>query len=220
MSSARRRTTGVLSLIFGTGNPQEVALGFLASSRYDAEIEKKSASGELADLLQIDLRDRPPRQRPSARDAGPTGPPRPADRSRGRSGRRRCPPRCPRSRSPPHPPPGTPARNWPAPGGCAGTCGTATSPPPARSSRSLPWGSSTSTPARSPRSRPSRAWSGPCSDTSRRRFWKVPLTTCSTWPRPGSPGSGPRSPPRSRLTGHCSPPPPRCCWRPIGSPRR
>ena len=52
MRSARRRTSGVLSLIFGTGNAQEAALGFVASSRFDAEIEKKSATGELADLLR------------------------------------------------------------------------------------------------------------------------------------------------------------------------
>jgi PglZ domain len=47
-----KKDSGVLSLIFGSGNPQKVALGFLASSRIDAEIEKKTARGELADLLQ------------------------------------------------------------------------------------------------------------------------------------------------------------------------
>ena len=47
-----KKDSGVLSLIFGTGNPQEVALGFVAGSRFDAEIEKKSARGELTDLLQ------------------------------------------------------------------------------------------------------------------------------------------------------------------------
>jgi len=56
-----KKDSGVLSLIFGTGNPQEAALGFVAGSRFDADIEKKSARGELADLLQttveIDLPD-------------------------------------------------------------------------------------------------------------------------------------------------------------------
>jgi hypothetical protein len=47
-----KKDSGVLSLIFGTGNPQEATLGFVAGSRYDAEIEKKNARGELADLLQ------------------------------------------------------------------------------------------------------------------------------------------------------------------------
>ena len=45
-------TQGVVSIIFGTGNSQEVALAFLASDRLDAEIEKKSAITELVDLLQ------------------------------------------------------------------------------------------------------------------------------------------------------------------------
>ena len=40
-------TKGVVSLIFGSGNPQEVALAFLASDRHDAEVEKKSAVAEL-----------------------------------------------------------------------------------------------------------------------------------------------------------------------------
>ncbi len=56
-----KKDSGVLSLIFGTGNPQEAALGFVAGSHFDAEIKKKSARGELADLLQstveIDLPD-------------------------------------------------------------------------------------------------------------------------------------------------------------------
>ncbi|MGO9468217.1 MAG: PglZ domain-containing protein [Isosphaeraceae bacterium] len=47
-----KKDSGVLSLIFGTGNPQEAALSFVAGSRFDADIEKKSARGELADLLQ------------------------------------------------------------------------------------------------------------------------------------------------------------------------
>lgn len=56
-----KKDSGVLSIIFGTGNPQEAALGFVAGSRFDAEIEKKSARGELAELLlstvEIDLPD-------------------------------------------------------------------------------------------------------------------------------------------------------------------
>lgn len=43
---------GVLALVFGTGNAQEVGLAFLASNGQDAEIGKKSAEGELADLLR------------------------------------------------------------------------------------------------------------------------------------------------------------------------
>jgi len=49
------KDSGVLSLIFGSGNPQEVALGFLASCHFDGEVEKKSATGELADLLRSTL---------------------------------------------------------------------------------------------------------------------------------------------------------------------
>jgi len=56
-----KKDSGVLSLIFGTGNPQEVALGFLASGRFDTEVEKKTATGELGDLLrstfEVDLTD-------------------------------------------------------------------------------------------------------------------------------------------------------------------
>jgi hypothetical protein len=44
-------TKGVVSIIFGTGNSQEVALAFLASDSLDAEIEKKSAIPELVGLL-------------------------------------------------------------------------------------------------------------------------------------------------------------------------
>ena len=44
-------TKGVVSIIFGTGNSQEVALAFLASDRFDADIEKKAAITELIGLL-------------------------------------------------------------------------------------------------------------------------------------------------------------------------
>src|SRR5262245_44177359 len=46
-------STGILSLIFGTANPQEVALAILHDERYDGEIEKKSAVKELRNLLQV-----------------------------------------------------------------------------------------------------------------------------------------------------------------------
>jgi hypothetical protein len=43
---------GVLALIFGTGNPQEVTLAFLDGDRHDPEIERKDAKRELAELLR------------------------------------------------------------------------------------------------------------------------------------------------------------------------
>ena len=46
-------STGVLKLIFGTANPQEVALAFLHDDRYDATIGTKEAGKELLQLLQI-----------------------------------------------------------------------------------------------------------------------------------------------------------------------
>jgi len=46
-------SSGVVSLIFGTGNPQEVALAFLGSERFDKDIGKKSAQGELYRLLGV-----------------------------------------------------------------------------------------------------------------------------------------------------------------------
>uniref|UniRef100_A0A7C4ATD1 PglZ domain-containing protein n=1 Tax=Desulfomonile tiedjei TaxID=2358 RepID=A0A7C4ATD1_9BACT len=42
---------GVIALIFGTGNPQEVALSFLDNYRFDEIIAPKDAKGELAELL-------------------------------------------------------------------------------------------------------------------------------------------------------------------------
>jgi hypothetical protein len=45
-------STGVLSLIFGTANPQDVALAFLNSDTYDEEIDKKAAQRDLIRLLQ------------------------------------------------------------------------------------------------------------------------------------------------------------------------
>jgi PglZ domain len=38
---------GVVSIIFGTGNTQEIALAFLGSDRHDADIQKKTATEEL-----------------------------------------------------------------------------------------------------------------------------------------------------------------------------
>ena len=46
-------STGVLKLIFGSANPQEVALAFLHSEQHDEEIGKKEAHKELRHLLQI-----------------------------------------------------------------------------------------------------------------------------------------------------------------------
>ena len=45
-------STGVLTLIFGSANPQEVALAFLHSDRRDEEIKKKDAEKDLRHLLQ------------------------------------------------------------------------------------------------------------------------------------------------------------------------
>ncbi len=46
-------STGILTLIFGTANPQEVALAFLPDDHHDAEIEKKAVEKELRHLLQV-----------------------------------------------------------------------------------------------------------------------------------------------------------------------
>jgi hypothetical protein len=46
-------STGVLTLIFGSANPQEVALAFLHDDRHDHDIGKKEAQKELRHLLQI-----------------------------------------------------------------------------------------------------------------------------------------------------------------------
>ncbi|MGL6074893.1 MAG: PglZ domain-containing protein [Fimbriiglobus sp.] len=45
-------STSVLSLIFGSANPQEVALAFLHGDDHDGEIAKKSAENDLRNLLQ------------------------------------------------------------------------------------------------------------------------------------------------------------------------
>ena len=44
-------SSGVISIIFGTGNPQEVALSFVASDKFDKEIEAKEAQHELCSLI-------------------------------------------------------------------------------------------------------------------------------------------------------------------------
>ena len=46
---------GVIALIFGTGNPQEVALYFLDNDRLDESITKKDAKSELVKLLRHDF---------------------------------------------------------------------------------------------------------------------------------------------------------------------
>ena len=43
--------SGVISIIFGTGNPQEVALSFVASDKFDKELEAKEAQQELCGLI-------------------------------------------------------------------------------------------------------------------------------------------------------------------------
>jgi PglZ domain len=48
-------STGILSLIFGTANPHEVALAVLHDERHDADIEKKTAQKELRNLLQVNF---------------------------------------------------------------------------------------------------------------------------------------------------------------------
>lgn len=46
-------STGVLTLIFGSANPQEVALAFLNGEKYDDELQKKEAEKELCRLLEV-----------------------------------------------------------------------------------------------------------------------------------------------------------------------
>jgi hypothetical protein len=46
-------STGLLTLIFGSANPQEVALAFLHSGQFDEGISKKGAQKELRHLLQV-----------------------------------------------------------------------------------------------------------------------------------------------------------------------
>jgi hypothetical protein len=46
-------STGVLTLIFGSANPQDVALAFLQSDQHDEEIGEKSAAHELRNLLHV-----------------------------------------------------------------------------------------------------------------------------------------------------------------------
>jgi hypothetical protein len=46
---------GVIALIFGSGNPQDVALYFLDNDRLDESITKKDAMGELVKLLRGDF---------------------------------------------------------------------------------------------------------------------------------------------------------------------
>src|SRR5262249_28316022 len=50
---SNEKEAGGISIIFGTGNPQDVALGFLAGNRLDGEIEKKSATPELRELVHL-----------------------------------------------------------------------------------------------------------------------------------------------------------------------
>ena len=45
-SKGKEISTGVLALIFGNANPQDVALAFLSTEEFDAEVEKESARKE------------------------------------------------------------------------------------------------------------------------------------------------------------------------------
>ena len=51
-SKGKDLSTGVLTLVYGTANPQEVGLAFLGSDRLDGAIEKKGAIHELMGLLR------------------------------------------------------------------------------------------------------------------------------------------------------------------------
>ncbi|HEV3005909.1 MAG TPA: PglZ domain-containing protein, partial [Pirellulales bacterium] len=44
-------STGILSLIFGTANPQDIAMALLHDERYDEELDKKAAQTELRNVL-------------------------------------------------------------------------------------------------------------------------------------------------------------------------
>jgi hypothetical protein len=46
---------GVVTLIFGTSNVQDIALSFLSGERYDKEIAAREAGAELAMLLNSEL---------------------------------------------------------------------------------------------------------------------------------------------------------------------
>jgi len=48
-------STGLLTLIFGSANPQDVALAFLGSSEADEEVRKKESQKELQHLLQANF---------------------------------------------------------------------------------------------------------------------------------------------------------------------
>ena len=169
----------MLTLIFGTANPQEVALAFLHGDQHDEEIGKKSAEKELRHLLQVSFDIELPASATLvqlARAAGAhvlltdlvaaLGEHVPAAlasaHSRHLAGRRRCR-----------------ACVWPGPGGTAATCRTATWSPPPRSSSDWslsgpgPLFDAGSRPARTADShgqdypRPSLRWSERCFVTSR-----------------------------------------------------
>lgn len=55
-------TKGVVSVIFGTGNPQDVALAFLSSEAFDAPLTERDAVSELAQLLANSFEVEMPRQ--------------------------------------------------------------------------------------------------------------------------------------------------------------
>jgi hypothetical protein len=63
-------STGVLALVFGTANPQDVALALLGADRYDAEVEKKDCRNDLLTILSttFDIEFSPAMTLPEARD--------------------------------------------------------------------------------------------------------------------------------------------------------
>ena len=194
-------STGVLTLIFGSANPQEVALAFLHSDRRDEEIRKKDAAKDLRHLLQVSFGIELP-----AGEALPDW--------RVRIGRHtlltdlfaalknQVPPPSPRS-------PWLPARaasmlvcDWLEHGETAGMCGTATWPWRTRSNRTLPSASLTCPCSRSERTKPFYASSEPCWC-----MWKANWSSrrprhCFNWPGIACPDSGPTWFHRFRPGGH------------------
>ncbi len=181
--------------IFGTGNPQEVALAFLSGDRPGRRgREEGGAAGTASASPSSTFDARPARRCPADRLAGPAGPPRPDDRPRGRPRGRRAPvPGLGQGRH--SRPVGVDAcvrlaRSWrygrdvrdsyvaAATQGRAGAVSLAQAgvrPRAARRGRDLPV----------PRAGPAAARRGVPARIA-------PRPTCSTWPGPACPGSGPR----------------------------
>ena len=56
----RDLTRGVVNVVFGTGNVQEITLAFLNDEDHDPELHKKNATEELLDLLRVEYEFAPP----------------------------------------------------------------------------------------------------------------------------------------------------------------